>query len=324
MRKDPDADEEAVKALRAKERQLFNVIDLEKDDREVLIWEFSYHMFGKILEEEIRDGDEANASFADLVGGKTLSLKFRQKKIGSNKFLEVVNIDFRDRDDYPDKILDSVVDLDAVLNVPSYDALQQAFLGTEKDGTHSGGGRRGRDDDKNEDKDEDKDEDRGGRRGRAEGKDDDRGGRRGRAEDDDKDEDRGGRAEDDDKDEDRGGRRGRAEDDERRGRRGRDDDKNEDKDDDRGGRRGRDDDKDDDKNEDRGGRRGRAEDDDKDKAPPEGKVKCKACEGSGKSTRGGPCRGCGGDGYVDAIPEGDEGERGGGDEAPPRRSRRTL
>ena len=134
LRRDPDADEDTVNALRPKERELFNVIDLDDEDKGVQLWEFSYHLFGRILEEELRDGDESNASFSDLKGGKTLAVKFREKKIGKNKFVEAVNIEFEDREeDYDEDILEDAVDLDKALVVLEHDALQKEFLGMSED-----------------------------------------------------------------------------------------------------------------------------------------------------------------------------------------------
>ena len=134
LRKDDTADEDMVKALRAKERELFNVIDLNGDEEKVLLFEYSYHLFGKLLEEEL-EGDEGDeiAGFADLEGGKTLEVKFRQKKLGKNKFLEATSISFEDRDEYDEAIMEDVIDLDAILNIPTYEELQKAFLEIEDD-----------------------------------------------------------------------------------------------------------------------------------------------------------------------------------------------
>jgi hypothetical protein len=134
LRKSEDADEDMVKALRPKERELFNVIHLDEDEEKVLLFEYSYHNFGRLLEEELEgDGGDEVAGFAELEGGKTLVVKFRKKTIGKNSFFEASDISFEDRDDYDEAILEDVLDLDKILNIPSYEELQKAFLEIEDD-----------------------------------------------------------------------------------------------------------------------------------------------------------------------------------------------
>ncbi len=219
LRKDPDADEDVVKGLRAKERQLFNVEDADHPKDGVKVLEISYHNFGKQLEKEVRDGDESNASFADLEEGKTLLVRMGTATMGKTKFLQAERIDFEDRDKIPESVLDDVVDLDACLTIPSYEELQKAMLGMEDEEKGRGTRGEGKDDDRrssrrerDEDEDPDKDKD-----------DDRRGGRRERDEDEDGRRDRRGRGDEDPDDKDK--RKGRDREDdpdpepERRGRR---------------------------------------------------------------------------------------------------------
>lgn len=127
------ADIELAKQMRAKERELYNVIDLDDQDKGVQLFELSYHLFGKALDEEISEGDDELGGFAELVGGKTLRVSFRSKKLGKNEFLEVRKIEFEDRDDYEEDILDDVVDLDKALIIEDYDTLQKAIYGLEEE-----------------------------------------------------------------------------------------------------------------------------------------------------------------------------------------------
>ena len=85
LKRDPNAEEEVVDALRAKERELFNVV-MKDGDGSVMILDISTFLFGRKLEEEIREGDEANAAFAELSGGKTLKVRWESKNMGTNKF----------------------------------------------------------------------------------------------------------------------------------------------------------------------------------------------------------------------------------------------
>ena len=132
MLKDGDADEELIKSLKPKERELYNVIDLYDEKAGVQLWDMSYYLFGKMLEDEIREGDEDLAGFADLQDGKTIKVRFGEKKIGKNAFLEATRIDFVDRDDYDEDILEDVLDLDAILNILPYEKLEAVFLEVEE------------------------------------------------------------------------------------------------------------------------------------------------------------------------------------------------
>ena len=127
MKKDKKADEDDVKALKPKERQIFNVRDPEEPD-ELMIFESSYFTFGQQLEEEIREGKDDWAGFADLEGGYTLKVRFGEKKLGKNSFLTASRIDFEERDDLDEDILEEVQDLDKILNVMNYEAIEKIFL----------------------------------------------------------------------------------------------------------------------------------------------------------------------------------------------------
>lgn len=136
LMKDPDADDKDIDDLKPKEREMFNVLT---DDDEYQLLYISYHNFGKLLEEEIRE-DEEYGGFADLEDGKTLSVRFKQETFGKNKFLKASKIDFKDRDDLDESILDDVLDLDAIMIPKSYDDLYNAFwdVGTDKDKDEDG------------------------------------------------------------------------------------------------------------------------------------------------------------------------------------------
>lgn len=139
-KKRPGADEEALKEIRAKARELYNVIDLDNEDDGIQVFEMSYHLFGKLLEGEINEADDDEiAGFAELKGGKTLKVRFSEATMGKNKFLEATRIDFLERDDYKKSILDDVVDLDSVFNVLSYEELEAVFLEDEGVGMAGGG-----------------------------------------------------------------------------------------------------------------------------------------------------------------------------------------
>lgn len=129
MKEDSDANEDLIKELRPRERVLYNVIDLSDQDKGVQLMDISYFCFGKQLDEEIREGDDDYADFAELSGGKTLKIRWAEESLFSNTFVKASRIDFKDRKDYDQDILDEVIDLDAILQVYDYEALQKELHG---------------------------------------------------------------------------------------------------------------------------------------------------------------------------------------------------
>lgn len=131
MKEDSEENEELIKELRPRERVLYNVIDLSDQDKGVQLMDISYFCFGKQLDEEIREGDDDYADFAELVGGKTLKIRWSEESLGSNKFVKATRIDFKDRKDYDEDILDEVIDLDKLLVVYDYETLQKELHGLD-------------------------------------------------------------------------------------------------------------------------------------------------------------------------------------------------
>jgi hypothetical protein len=134
LRKDPDVEEDEIKALYPKERELYNVIDLNNKKEGVKIFDISTHLFGKKLEEEINEGDEELADFADLEGGSTLKIRgFKKSWVAPSgakvEFFETSRIDFKDRKDYDESILDDVFNLDEIMIILSYEELEKEYWG---------------------------------------------------------------------------------------------------------------------------------------------------------------------------------------------------
>lgn len=138
--------EKAIADLAPKQRQLFNVIDLRNPDKGVQIWDASYHLFGKLLDERIRTADEEDdwEKFFFLEGGLVLKVAFSEESFGSFKYLDAVSIDFKPRkEDYDEEILEKVHCLDELLVEVDYDKLKKVFLEAKQE-----------DDDEPEDDDE--------------------------------------------------------------------------------------------------------------------------------------------------------------------------
>ena len=205
-------DSEIIKKLYPSLRNLYVVIPrgLSKHDEVPHIWDISQSCFQKLLNQEILERDKYS-NFYDPDDGYTLKVRFDQRKLGRNYFFESSRIDFEDREvEITDDELESVPDLDAILQIIAYEELKTIFEELPPEAQY----KKGRDDDD----DDDEDRDRGRGRGRRDDDDDDdedrdrgRGrGRRDRGGDDDDDDD------DDDRDRDRGRGRGRGRRDRRR------------------------------------------------------------------------------------------------------------
>jgi len=120
-------DEEELKGQRAKKRVLYNVMV----DGDIFLWEISYHNFGKQLEKELDDQDGTYDGYAEMEDGFTINVRMAEAKIGKTSFLQADRIDFSNRDDLDDDLLEDVQDLDTILVVQSADELEAIFLGED-------------------------------------------------------------------------------------------------------------------------------------------------------------------------------------------------
>ena len=124
---DPDGDEELAKSLRAKERQLLYVLDHDDMDKGVQIWDMSYFLFGKQLDEKINLSDEEDGydQFFDPDNGLTVKLGVVEDSFAGNKFYKVAAIDFAKRKEAIDADLwEDLPSLDSLLKVHTYDELK--------------------------------------------------------------------------------------------------------------------------------------------------------------------------------------------------------
>ena len=149
-----DSDKQQVQALRPSERQLFNVYDPEDDEYKILY--LAHGNFGKVLDEEINeDEDEQYNFFFWPEDGYRLKVRFSKESFDKGSYLKASRIDFRDRDPYPESVVDELEDLDACLNVLSYEKLERIFLELDEDEEASGEAEYPDDDDDEDERDQD-------------------------------------------------------------------------------------------------------------------------------------------------------------------------
>ena len=170
--------EEVIKKLRPKQRQIFNVIDLAEPDKGIQIFEMAYFNFGAELEKELNEEEAQNSefkSFVSLEEGYTLKVRWdEEQQAGGRAYLKAGRIDFLERKHpYPKGTVKETIDLDVVLVVLTYEEIERLFNGVEEEDEEqptSPSKKRYKDDDdvafpegertprKHHDKDEDEDE----------------------------------------------------------------------------------------------------------------------------------------------------------------------
>lgn len=123
------AEQDIIDALRGQKKQIINV---DLNGKDVLLWDVPFHNFGKKLMEEVANEDPEVADFF-LLNGFSLKVRFTKGTFRNNSFIETSKIDFVDREPLKSNLLDKTVDLDKALNILSYDELKKAFLGVEED-----------------------------------------------------------------------------------------------------------------------------------------------------------------------------------------------
>lgn len=127
LRDTEDADEDAVKALNASRRSLYNIVCLDTPatrDKGIQVWNVSHYLFTIPLEELAhKKKGGGNVLYGDIDKGKVIS--FRRK--GTKFNTEYTAFEFKDRDEIPDAILDSAVCLDNLIHIPTYEEVSAAF-----------------------------------------------------------------------------------------------------------------------------------------------------------------------------------------------------
>lgn len=165
---DPDRDKDTEKLiadLNFKERQLWNVFDHDEPKKGVQLWEISYHLFGKYLDNKINlakpDKKDKFMQFSDPKKGFTLAITGSEKTIGkSNPFLEFAQIDFEEREKpLSEKLLARAICLDDLIRPAKYETISEMLTAAPPpDDEDKPKPKKGRKPVKDEDEDEDEDD----------------------------------------------------------------------------------------------------------------------------------------------------------------------
>lgn len=135
LARDPDGDEDEIRAMRPKERQLWLVRDRDDADAGVQVWDFSNFNFGALLDDLRKEADEDEKhiiDFSDPDGGSYLKVKFKKESGGGYSYLKALSIDFKPRPNgLEEELMEHGICLDDILIVPEYDVLKSKFFELE-------------------------------------------------------------------------------------------------------------------------------------------------------------------------------------------------
>lgn len=115
-----NADKDLIKALSPSRRVLYVVEPVgEKKMDGIYLLDISEYAFQRLLDKELADADnDAYIGFPDVEGGYTLSVRFDKESFAGRDFAKASSIQFKTREeDLSSKLLKSVPDLDACLNI---------------------------------------------------------------------------------------------------------------------------------------------------------------------------------------------------------------
>lgn len=124
---DPDC-----QVLRAKKREVYNVINEDKPEDGIQLLEASYNVFGKKLDAEIED-DEANGAFPDPDEGLIVVARGVTETFGNHKYIDIDKITFEERDALSDEVLNEALDLHKALKIMTYDEIVTLMNGDDEE-----------------------------------------------------------------------------------------------------------------------------------------------------------------------------------------------
>ncbi len=127
IEQDGGSDKE-IKELTPSRRVIYNIIDLDDEDKGVQLFDVSHFLFEKEVLEEAETAEEEVIIFSDREEGRTIKFRAKQEKKGGFDFITFKSINFKEREAYDEDILDEVYPLDKMLIVPTYDEVRNLFL----------------------------------------------------------------------------------------------------------------------------------------------------------------------------------------------------
>lgn len=135
QKKNPDASEDVLNAMRSKRRCWYNVINVDLPEREqkIQIFEEAQYLFEKEVLEKAGIKRDGFVPFWDQDAGYTIIFRASMKKSDKGQFLEYRIDDFEKRRPISDALVEKAYSLDELLIIPSYDEVRKAHYGEDED-----------------------------------------------------------------------------------------------------------------------------------------------------------------------------------------------
>ena len=136
LARDPDSDPDQLKALRPRQRQMFllHVVGKdEEDEGKIVLYEASFKAFGELLDEIRRNADDDEThiiDFDDPERGSVLKVAFHEQDIGMSKpWIKCYRIEFKARTKpLSEELLEHGYCLDNMVRVLPYDELKRIYF----------------------------------------------------------------------------------------------------------------------------------------------------------------------------------------------------
>lgn len=130
-----DWQDDDIRKLRPSKRNMYVVVPLNSKeyDQKPHLWDISQFLFQDKLNEEINE-DLDMSVFPDPDEGFSLRIRFSEESFGKNKFASTSRIDFKEREhSYSEKDIKALPDIDSILRILSFKALEAKFFDYEDD-----------------------------------------------------------------------------------------------------------------------------------------------------------------------------------------------
>jgi len=122
-----------IQELLPSRKAIYNIIEEDEPDTiKIFIASYAYFERDGLLDRlEDYEEEEEQIIFSSLSNGRSVKFKAKTHKFGKRDYFKYKTFTFEDRDKpYPESILDKVFPLDAMIIIPSYEEVRNAFYAT--------------------------------------------------------------------------------------------------------------------------------------------------------------------------------------------------
>ena len=126
-------DSKEEQAVRPKWRAIYNVIDLDDEEKGIQIYDASGFQFQKEMFAKAEYLNEGFETFSNLEDGATVTFRGSPETFNKKEWFKPMDFGFESREPYEEDIFDDVYPLDKMLVIPTYEEVQNMFLGLDDD-----------------------------------------------------------------------------------------------------------------------------------------------------------------------------------------------